>query len=448
MDEMCMKTVCMFPVVGYQAKILEKIGQCLIEQGIFDHILFLCPSVSSYNALETRHEKMLLPLLIADSKTEFDLGSRLPLYEERKFREELRYGLAKEEDRAERLMEAEHYSRLWRRILSERKIDCVLMWNGYTLPQQLFLDEFRKISSNIFFLENGYEPRTFIVDKSGINAKSGFLMALIGELKEIPQEVFQIPPDPVVLSNRVSGYLFNQLTAFYFKRFRGLRLRYEYTDSVMRKLWKVYHKKTGNIKMQFKFKLKKKDFVFFPLQVITDSQLLDNSNISQDQALLFTANAIRKINQLRDTPCYLVVKDHPRQECYDYLERLKAILGSEHVIFIRSGDISWLLDQCKAIVTINSSVGYLGLKLKKPVISFGKSIYVGNGLARSADNEDQLYTLLSRILDDRDNTNYDYYDDQELERFIGLYRSYCYSINEQSYQRAAQFIAAQLGGCP
>jgi capsule polysaccharide modification protein KpsS len=438
----------MFPVVGYQAKILEWIGDKLIKQGAFKKVLFLCPSVSSYNALNHHHEKLLLPKMVAEldaGEYRSDTDAKLPAYEEIRFQEELRHGLATAAAREERLREAELYRILWRRLLRERTIDCVLMWNGYALPQQLFIDEFRNSSSNIFYLENGYEFQTFTVDESGINAKSGFSV-FMNQNTFMPQreeDNHALSMNYNSTTKRLIEYLTNQISVFSLS-VRGIRLRYEHSNSIAQKVRQVLYKKIDSLRMSFRLQLENKDFVFFPLQVVTDSQLLDNSTIRQDQAVWLTAEAIKRINETRSTPLYLVIKEHPRQECRDYLDRLKRSLDSNHIIFLRDGDVSYLVEQCKAIVTINSSVGYSGLKCKKPVIAFGESIYVKTGLVKSVKNEDQLYNILSKVLKGPAN----YYDQKELNRFIGLYQSYCYSISDNSFQRVAQYIAARLGGRP
>ena len=443
------RTVCMFPVVGYQAKILEGIGDKLIKQGAFKKVLFLCPSVSSYNALNHHYEKLLLPKLVAEldaGEYHSDTDVKLPAYEEIRFQEELRHGLATAAAREERLREAELYRILWRRLLRERTIDCVLIWNGYALPQQLFTDEFRKCSSNIFYLENGYESHTFTVDESGINAKSGFSVLFVNQntiMLQREEDHHTLPMNDNSTIERLIAYLTNQISV-YSLSVRGIRLRYEYSNSIAQKVRQVLYKKIDSLKMSFRLQIANKDFVFFPLQVVTDSQLLDNSTIRQDQAVWLTAEAIKRINETRSTPLYLVIKEHPRQECRDYLDRLKRSLDSNHIIFLRDGDVSYLVEQCKAIVTINSSVGYSGLKCKKPVIAFGESIYVKTGLVKSVKNEDQLYNILSEVLKAPAN----YYDRNELNRFIGLYQSYCYSISDNSFRRAAQYIAARLGGRP
>lgn len=124
-------------------------------------------------------------------------------------------------------------------------------------------------------------------------------------------------------------------------------------------------------------------FILFPLQLDGDAQIVGRSDFeSMTHALdhvlqSFAANAPPGL--------MLVVKRHPFDP--DPSSWAKQIAGlarqqgiSGRVRYISRFDLEPLLDQCRAVVTVNSTVGPLALARGKPVHVLGQAIYDQPGL--------------------------------------------------------------------
>jgi capsular polysaccharide export protein len=116
-------------------------------------------------------------------------------------------------------------------------------------------------------------------------------------------------------------------------------------------------------------------YVFFPLQVEDDSQLLLHSPWvkSMEQAVRCLLEAIPKGIQL-------VVKRHPSDRGKTPLQEIRNLLEAHEGAFISQGTISDLLRESEAVVTINSSVGFEALTWYKPLVVLGQAAYARPGI--------------------------------------------------------------------
>jgi hypothetical protein len=105
------------------------------------------------------------------------------------------------------------------------------------------------------------------------------------------------------------------------------------------------------------------DYLLLTLQIQKDSVLL-HKNFSTIEML----NQARDISDLLEIP--LLVKRHPL--CKD--EQLSKYL-IENNFAIENSSITYLLDNCVALLTCNSGTGFEAVSRFKPVISFGNSDY-------------------------------------------------------------------------
>ena len=137
---------------------------------------------------------------------------------------------------------------------------------------------------------------------------------------------------------------------------------------------RVYYK---NFKIIFKRKIKNQDsncindskekYVFLPLQVSDDTQVVINSDVGLKDLIDYAYKYSQK-NNLK-----LVIKPHPAERNNDILNYIK--LMDKKDIIITNDNTFKLIEGSEIVITINSTVGLEGLILEKPVKFLGYSFY-------------------------------------------------------------------------
>ena len=125
----------------------------------------------------------------------------------------------------------------------------------------------------------------------------------------------------------------------------------------------------NNIRYPLKYddyKFKNKKYIFFPLQVSYDSQIVLNSNIGLFEAFFLALNYAEKRGY------DLVVKPHP-QEC-NYTS-LKDFLAFKNRFILINQNTFLLMKYAKEVWTINSTVGLEALIMGKKINVLGKALY-------------------------------------------------------------------------
>ncbi|MFN7951154.1 MAG: hypothetical protein U0610_05480 [bacterium] len=119
-------------------------------------------------------------------------------------------------------------------------------------------------------------------------------------------------------------------------------------------------------------------YVFVPLQVHDDTQVLVNSDRIRDMEALVSAVARALPADLR-----LVVKPHPMDRGRSRssgVRRALAALGSRATL-VRHAPSMELVRHAQCVVTLNSTVGFEGLLHGRPVATLGAAWYAKRGLA-------------------------------------------------------------------
>lgn len=109
-------------------------------------------------------------------------------------------------------------------------------------------------------------------------------------------------------------------------------------------------------------------YLFFPMQVSTDSQILWNSDVDNMEALSIAVEMAQR-NGLK-----LVIKPHPAE-----VDRLSVVKFAEmrkqlDFLFV-NGNTFTLLENCESVVTINSTVGIEAMLCGKKVHTLGLAMY-------------------------------------------------------------------------
>ena len=227
--------------------------------------------------------------------------------------------------------------------LARNNIEQLVIWNGLKFRQRIAVIAAKALKIPCHYIERGAFPETTTLDSKGINYLNS------------------VPRDP----------------EYYMTR--GIK-----NSSV-----------TLNCNKK-KTEVLPDDYIFIPFQVNIDSQItmfspwLDNMFSLVDRLL-----EVERI--LGDVMPNIVLKSHPAcAQCYqDLFDRIREM--SNKISVINNVDISVLIRESKAVITINSSVGMEALLMRKKVIVLGKAFYNIEGITLSASSIEELAENIIRV---------------------------------------------------
>lgn len=254
---------------------------------------------------------------------------------------------------------AEAYYGLFKRRLA--RFDLVVVWNGLPLPVAAAAAAANDLGIPVLFCENGVLPKTVAMDPCGVNAKS-------------------------LLANKGADF------------YRALEPDREKLATLLhtRLIARPLNARTAARPQAETFELPE-EFVFLPLQVHDDSQILMYSPRFSDMPTVvdFVAGGLDAFNATHGTDTKLVVKEHPS----DYGRIDYSTLRARHpdAVFTRLHDTADLIARARAVVTVNSTVGIEALLAMKPVVTLGKAFYNVPGLVRPC-RDDRFETALAEAL--------------------------------------------------
>jgi len=129
-------------------------------------------------------------------------------------------------------------------------------------------------------------------------------------------------------------------------------------------------------------------YIFFPLQVNSDTQIILNSKYSS----MYEAIA-DVLPTLKKTGFKVILKEHPFEvEPVNYSQ----FVDNENVFLVAKTDIDKLIENSEFVVNINSSVGFQAIAKYKKVLILGNSFYDNSPLSLKF-HENAKIDLLSQI---------------------------------------------------
>jgi len=223
------------------------------------------------------------------------------------------------------------------RYFARRGTELAVVWGGFQLPVAASVAAARRLGIRLVFCENGYLPKTIVMDPAGINARN----SLAGRTAEFYRG---IATEPQRLRDLLEAPAVARPLKF------SLRSAAEETVVLPER------------------------FVFLPLQVHDDSQILFYSPRFADMPSLIRFCAEGAAAQgLR-----LVVKEHPSDNGRVDYAAIRAELPE--VVFTKRMDTQELIRKAQAVATVNSTVGIEALVHFKPVITLGEAFYAVPGV--------------------------------------------------------------------
>lgn len=261
---------------------------------------------------------------------------------------------------------------------SDKNFDHVWIWNGSNLVEKLIVlwcEKNSKSKISYAFFEIANIPGKMFIDKAGVNAKSwlyhniDYLESLDSPSEEyfswkrkfieeklqmhiVPQGRQRKAINPYFLLDRIGNFLFRRTSLSGSEDFR-----------------KMFNFFSNNIRTYgFKEEPLPMEFIFFPMQVSSDTQCLINSELS-------LVEAFDKVYEIAaNEGVSLVVKPHPAEKNWSLANNLITKFAAKGVIFSNQNTFH-LISKSLKIVTINSSVGLEAKILGKSVVCLGNAIY-------------------------------------------------------------------------
>lgn len=266
---------------------------------------------------------------------------------------------------------------LERMVLDSENVN-VFCWNGQDLKGAAvnYIKTVYPHKMKTYFLEISNFPGYIFCDSLGVNAKSSAYLSgdfinctlnfddkyyenLIGSLVESKNN-YQIPQSK--LSKKVSFRHF--LDGFYCLIFGVYNFSFKSACKRLKGKLSVRNKK----KLETESKCFTSDYVFFPLQVSTDSQLLLNYGKSLLESLIEADKYVKSISKR------LVVKIHPAENDAEIISSIKKYI-IENDIEITFRDTNDIVLEVDSVVTVNSTVGFEAALIGKDVKYLGRTQY-------------------------------------------------------------------------
>jgi len=265
------------------------------------------------------------------------------------------------------------------KFIEKYKPDALWLWNGTNQTCQTLVDVCSSRKIQTLFFEIGNFPGKLFVDTQGVNYRSWYASHR-NQLRDFAVDLqgfrewksrylaSKFETHTVPQAKRVSMFNYHYLEDLFGFWFCGA-----ITVESLAPVWKTIDflkRLLFQLPMDEFLPEKKPDFIFFPLQVSTDSQVLWNCDLSQRDALRKVAGDADREGLI------LVVKPHPAEPHWSALGEiidLKNELGFKLV----GGNTFSYLRHCSRVVTLNSTVGLEAMLLDKPVQILGRAYYDG-----------------------------------------------------------------------
>jgi capsular polysaccharide export protein len=258
-------------------------------------------------------------------------------------------------------------------IAQEIIINYIFIWNGLSI-QTLAAGEFSKtrgIKARYFELAN--LPSKLFVNPKGVNAASSLFYDIsILNNYNISEDEYVCWKDrylrekknfkPVSGFGKINNYLF-LLDVLAFKYFDipgngEIKINKKLKNFISQKRQITYDD----------YELADNRYIFLPLQVEYDTQLIFNSDISSLKAIHIAAERAAELN------ADLVIKIHPAEFDNEFITKVLILKSSLNFILVNYCTIELIINAL-LVITINSTVGLEAKILGKKVEFLGKSFY-------------------------------------------------------------------------
>lgn len=257
------------------------------------------------------------------------------------------------------------------------KYEYFFMWSGVRLIE-FVINEFAKEKNvRTLFFELGNFPRKLFVDPDGTNAKS-LLAKNSSILNQFDYSMYQfenwrneyiekslsVHEVPQGSTSASVDYKKNIIDTIGFRfhnfiQYEPLITKEKLIGKYLRRLVKIDYDQVD---------LEMDEYIFYPMQVNKDAQLILNSEVGNLEALQNAVDIAKSKSKK------LLVKPHPAEVEIGFMTKVKH-LKEELDFYIVDNNTMQLIYYSNEVVTINSTVGLQAKLFGKPVTCLGKAFY-------------------------------------------------------------------------
>lgn len=290
------------------------------------------------------------------------------------------------------------------KINKKESINYIFIWNGTSIFDLAGI-EFAKINNiKTLFFEVANIPKKMFIDRQGTNANSE-LQKNISVLNKYKINDRQYSDwKNKYINNKLKKHIVPQAKERKYIKICSLvnimgyifytHIGYNF-DCIKRKIQSL-RKNTINF-IYDNINYTKRKYIFFPLQVSNDSQILIHSDIGLMDAIAYTVNEAQKKH------LDLIIKPHPAERNKDVLNRIYQLKQKYNFYFINDNTFK-LIKYAEKVVTINSTVGLEAKICGKDVEVLGKAFY------KDFTEDDLKKYILGYLI------NIDYFSDEEISK--------------------------------
>lgn len=276
------------------------------------------------------------------------------------------------------------------RLLSERKIDVVLLYGDCRPVHRCVRGLTERLGIELGVFEAGYvRPNYITLERSGINDYSSlprdadFYLRLPDKKNGVPLpvgNVFWHAALWAVLYYIAAALLRPLLRHYQHHRRLAVREAWPWIRGLWRKYY--YHVKERNVRRRLETKWPGRVFLV-PLQVHYDSQMHIHSDYASVDT--FIQYVVSDFSKNAPSDSYLIIKHHPMDRAYrDYSRLCKSlaeIYGVEgRLLYVHDLHLPTVFRQLCGVVVVNSTVGLSALLHGVPVKVCGRAVYDIKGL--------------------------------------------------------------------
>lgn len=246
----------------------------------------------------------------------------------------------------------------------------------------------------VWVFEEGYLRAGFsTLEENGVNGRSS-LPTSAHEIHEAAKHL----KDPVAervdndIRDKVWKAILHHTGNFFlwpfFRHYRTHRptnIFFELIGILPRYLTRRERNQTSKARLQAFFE-QKGSYFFFPLQLVSDSQIQLYSPYVRVQEAI--ADVLASFARSAMSGTRLLIKNHPLDNGLikygEFIQGFAKELGiGDRVCFVEDGNTAQMIEKSRGVVLVNSTVGLMALSAGKPVYCLGKSIYNLPGLTQS-----------------------------------------------------------------
>jgi capsular polysaccharide export protein len=299
-----------------------------------------------------------------------------------------------------------NYTSAYKLVLDLYKIynfKVFFLWNGERTINLALSDFARDYKVKTLFFEISNLPSKLFIDYKGVNAKSSLAIdkSILNDYlyKDIIYQQWKLE----FLNNKFKNHIVQQskgvkaINIYYILDLIGfyiLELPKNENKSILNKIKLKFLANSYKFKYD-SFDIKTRRFIFLPLQVSTDSQILINSDIDNIQAIDI---AYKMALQHKVA---LLIKPHPAEQNIEYIKRLEKLKEKYDFYFVNYNTFK-LIKYSEEVITINSTIGIEAMIMNKKVNILGRAYY------KDFNQEDLKRYIMSYLID------VDYFNNKEI----------------------------------